>query len=300
MRKICAVIVTYNRPQLLCRCVDALLRQTYKIDILIYDNHSSMNTKQALCEANLLRDNVYYHYASENSGGAGGFYNGMKMAMKKNYDDLLLMDDDGYAIENDTVMRLVDVRNKLGEMTIVNSLVICDEKTLQLSFSINRSYDGNMIQKAAVDGMLMDFINPFNGTLVSAETVKKIGYPRKEYFVYGDENEYTLRAKSKDIGLCTAVKSLYYHPTNIGNMKKIGSHYVAVSDIPMWKVYCASRNRTHLINQYCGKAAVLKHIIRCYINLLFCKKRFQRLKYTSRGIRDGLHNNFSRELDLSK
>ena len=300
MRKVCAVIVTYNRPELLCRCVNALLNQSYKIDILIYDNHSSMDVKNALEEVGLLQDNVFYIYADENTGGAGGFYHGMKIALQRGYDDLLLMDDDGYAINEHTVSELMRIRQMLGESVVVNSLVICNQETLQLSFSVDRSYDGKEMQDRADDGMLMGFINPFNGTLVSTNTVEKIGFPKKEYFVYGDENEYTLRAKTNGIKLCTAVNSLYFHPTNIGSMKKIGRHYIAVSDIPMWKVYCAARNRTNLINQYFGKSAVIKHILKSYVNVLFCKKRLKRVKYTTRGIRDGLKNRFDRELDLSK
>lgn len=300
MRKVCAVIVTYNRPQLLCRCVKALLGQSVVPDIIIYDNHSSMDTKGTLQEANLLSERVFYHYADENTGGAGGFYYGMHMAMEEGYDDLLLMDDDGYAVSTSTVAELIRVREEVGENAIVNSLVVCEPETLKLSFSIDRSYDGKEMIKRAQNGILEGFINPFNGTLVSAKVVEKIGYPRKEYFVYGDENEYTLRALRNDVKLFTAVNSLYYHPTNVGSLKKIFGFYVAVNDTPMWKTYCAARNRTHFMKEYYGFLTVAKHIVRCYIDIPFRKKRFHRVKTVTRGIRDGLHGRFDRKLDLSK
>jgi len=34
------------------------------------------------------------------------------------------------------------------------------------------------MRSMAQDGMLKDWINPFNGTLVSSYVIEKIGYPR--------------------------------------------------------------------------------------------------------------------------
>ena len=301
MRRVCAVIVTYNRPELLCRCVKRLFEQDYPIDVLIYDNHSSTDTKAALCAEGLLTEKVFYFYADENTGGSGGFHNGMKMALEKGYDDLLLMDDDGYAINAHTVSTLMRKRENVGELAILNSLVVCDENSLQLSFSLDRCYDGNEMRARAVNGLLKDLVSPFNGTLVSAAAVDRIGYPRKDFFVYGDETEYTLRAKKNGVALYTAVDSLYYHPTNVGSMKKILGFNFSVSDVPMWKVYCSSRNTTYFTKLYYGKATVLKSILRSYINVALCKsKKRLRLQYTTRGIRDGLRGDFSKKLDLTR
>lgn len=301
MRKVCAVIVTYNRPELLCRCVGKLQKQNYPLDILIYDNHSTSDTKAALQKNGLMKDNVSYFYADENTGGAGGFHNGMKMAYEKGYDDVLLMDDDGYAINSHTVSELMNGRKQVGENAIINSLVICDENTLQLSFSLNRSYDGASISRQAKDGLLKDYISPFNGTLVSAYVMRCIGYPRKEFFVYGDESEYNHRAKRYGVELYTAVNSLYYHPTNIGSMKKVFGFNLAIGDVPMWKVYCSSRNTTYYTKLYFGKATLAKSIVRSYANIVFCKhQRWERFLNTTRGIVDGLKGDFSKKLDLTK
>ena len=301
MRRVCAVIVTYNRPELLCRCVKRLFEQDYPIDILIYDNHSQTETEAALRSENLVTEKVFYYYADENTGGSGGFHNGMKMAREKGYDDLLLMDDDGYAINARTVSELMKARERVGEMAILNSLVVCDEKNLQLSFSLDRCYDGNEMRMRAVNGLLKEFVSPFNGTLISSAIVDLIGYPRKEFFVYGDETEYTLRAKKNNVELYTVVDSLYYHPTNVGGMKRVLGFNFSVSDVPMWKVYCSSRNTTYFTNLYFGKATVLKSILRSYINVVLCKrKKGMRLKYTTQGIRDGLRGDFSKKLDLTK
>ena len=41
MNKVAAVVVTYNRIELLKQCVDALLKQNYPCDILLVNNNST-------------------------------------------------------------------------------------------------------------------------------------------------------------------------------------------------------------------------------------------------------------------
>ena len=50
MFKICAVVVTYNRKELLLRNISSLLSQTYPLDILIYDNASTDGTYDFLVQ----------------------------------------------------------------------------------------------------------------------------------------------------------------------------------------------------------------------------------------------------------
>ncbi len=50
MNKVAAVVVTYNRKQLLKENISCLMSQTLreKMDIVIIDNHSSDGTKEVL------------------------------------------------------------------------------------------------------------------------------------------------------------------------------------------------------------------------------------------------------------
>ncbi len=303
MKKVCAIIVTFNRAELLCRCVKAILNQTYPVHILIYDNHSKKPAEDILRQEGIPIDDKFsftYYYADENSGGAGGFHNGLKMAMEKGFDEFILMDDDGYPINKDTISELIKAREIIGVNSIVNSLVVCNPDTLQLSFSLNRSYDGHKIQNMATDGLVEKYISPFNGTMISSEIVRKIGYPRKEFFVYGDETEYTFRALKYGYSLYTAVNSLYFHPTYLGAKRKILGYTFSVDDIPMWKVYCSSRNTTYYTRLYFGYLTLLKSILRSYISVVICKsKHIKRFIYTTKGIIDGLRGDFSRKLDLT-
>ena len=179
--------------------------------------------------------------------------------------------------------------------------MICDQETLQLSFSVDRSFDGKYIQSLAQDGLYKGAANPFNGTLIPAALIDKIGYTKKEFFVYGDETEYTLRSKANGAELYTVVNSLYYHPTYIAKKKKFFRKEIVVSEIPLWKAYCMARNTTYYAKLYCGFKEKLKKKVSLIVSALYAEKsKWARLKMTLRGIKDGRKGNFSRELDLTK
>lgn len=303
MSKICAVIVTYNRPGLLCRCVKRLLDQDYPLDILIYDNHSSYDTKQFLSDNGLLKENVNYFYAETNTGGSGGFHNGMKMATEKGYDALWLMDDDGYPVNNNTLSVIVESwENKLNKKKcLLNSLVISDEETYNLTFSLDREYDGRKMAQRAENGLLKEFVSPFNGTFVPVDLVKEIGYPIKEFFVYGDETEYTLRVKDYGYDLYTVVDSIYFHPSLVCKKKKFFGYEISISSVPLWKDYCSARNTMFYYKKYFNIRLIVKKIIRMYIGCVYRNDhRFKTFVEITRGIRDGLKGDLTRKLDLSK
>ena len=85
---ICAVVVTYNRKQMLVECVEALLNQTIKPDkILVLDNASTDGTKDLLIEKDLF-DKIVYKRLKNNMTAAGGFYWEMRCAYNLGLDYL--------------------------------------------------------------------------------------------------------------------------------------------------------------------------------------------------------------------
>ena len=115
---VCAVVVTYNRKTLLLECLEALRKQTRPVDgIYIIDNASTDETPEVLKESGYIPElppselaepyeiehqisnlvngepiKIFYVRMHENTGGAGGFYEGVKRGYEKGYDWLWLMD----------------------------------------------------------------------------------------------------------------------------------------------------------------------------------------------------------------
>ena len=82
MSDICAVVVTFNRKDMLVDCLKELGRQSKKLDkIFIIDNDSNDGTYALLEEQGYISNPLYeYTNTKANLGGAGGFKFGMKKA----------------------------------------------------------------------------------------------------------------------------------------------------------------------------------------------------------------------------
>ena len=81
MNKVAAVVVTYNRIELLKECLEALEKQNYPCDILVVDNASTDGTEEYISALINKYKNLYYQNTGANIGGAGGFNFGMRWAV---------------------------------------------------------------------------------------------------------------------------------------------------------------------------------------------------------------------------
>ena len=244
--KIAAVVVTYNRKDLLGQCLDSLLQQSHPLDaVFIIDNHSTDGTYEDLLDRNLIAPagrsdrepvettrpvamggTIHYVRMPENTGGAGGFHEGMKRAAAAGFDRLWLMDDDLLAAP-DALETLLGKRNMLRSRKkvsfLLNSLVLArdpsngDALAFPLQELTARGYPRRVyhwrlseVQDQVQDG-LYRWACPFNGTLVPARAVAEVGLPNKDFFLWGDERDFLWRA-AKRFELYTAVDSKVFHP----------------------------------------------------------------------------------------
>ena len=78
---VCAFVLTRNRKELLAECVRALLAQTHPVDqVIVLDNASTDGTEEHLRAEGLLDDpRVRFERREENTGGAGGYREGVRL-----------------------------------------------------------------------------------------------------------------------------------------------------------------------------------------------------------------------------
>lgn len=237
-----AVIVTYNRKELLCHNIEMVLQQTKRIDcIFIIDNCSTDGTLEMLKQKGWYQGEQFQYIKTEkNLGGAGGFYIGTKAAYEAGADWILLMDDDGYAYDNKTFQILYDAAKKLyfekesNRKLFVNALV---QQGDMLSFKINNAYTVEEALQMSENGVIENAANPFNGTLISRELVAEIGYPNKEFFIKGDEVDYKHRAYEAGARVVTITDARYVHPRPETYERKVLGIKVPFFVEAPWKEY---------------------------------------------------------------
>lgn len=210
------VIVTFNRKKWLLNCLKALSKQTQKPSkILIIDNASIDGTIDTLQQNGwLAQSNIQLIALKENIGGAGGFSFGMQYALEQGAEWIWMMDDDGYP-EEECLEKLYKyaIAHKLQA---ISPLQINISQHDQLGFPVwvdKKQIRGNINQ---LDNyiFLEKEANLFNGLLIHRSAIEKIGLPRKEFFIRGDEVEYTKRMKQANIAFGTLVNTKFFHPSD--------------------------------------------------------------------------------------
>lgn len=194
--KIVAVVVTYNRSSLLLECVAALKKSNIKTDILIVNNASTDNTEELVLP---LVDNqqIFYVNTMRNLGGAGGFNFGLKKAYEMGYNYFWLMDDDTIVEQNS----LTNILNAAAEVNYNFGFISSYAKWIDGSTCVMNHHlvaAGWGKEKALLQkGILRIEIATFVSFFTRREVVEGIGLPIKEYFIWGDDTEYSLRISKK-------------------------------------------------------------------------------------------------------
>ena len=292
-----AVIVTYNRKELLSQNIEMLLKQTMTVDsIIIVDNCSSDGTYEYLKNCGWTTEPFLYLKTETNIGGAGGFYTGVKAAYEAGADWIVLMDDDGRMADEHTMEILYRAARKLydenrGERKLfVNALV---QKGELLSFKIDHMYTVVEAMMAAKNGLIEGAANPFNGTLISRELVSDIGYPKKEFFIKGDEVDYKQRALDAGAYVGTVTEAKYIHPRPETVEKTVLGVKVPFFVEAPWKEYYAARNFTYMYKLQEWYKGILFELI--FVKLLAvislkCRK-METIKMLFKGVYDGWKGN---------
>lgn len=192
--KICAVVVTYNRSELLLECLAALQKSNIQVDILVIDNASTDNTKEKL-KNHIEQNEIIYVNMEKNLGGAGGFQAGVRIAWKLGYDYIWLMDDDTI-VHADSLTYLVDFASK-GEFGFLSSIAIWTDGNICKMNNHDVAVDWNLEKNLIVDGNLKIKTATFVSLLLSRSVIREVGLPIGEYFIWGDDTEYTARISTK-------------------------------------------------------------------------------------------------------
>lgn len=304
--RVVAVVVTFNRLPLLQRLVSRLREIDALDEILVVDNASTDGTGEWLAglEAGSARTStaeipVRHETLDRNRGGAGGFHRGMEWAMAGTEDGLpdlvWLMDDDGLP-EPDCLATLLEHDN----LDFWGPLVVDEERPGRLVFPIRLPggtsvvHDVTRAERSAVDGVLDDIVIPFNGVLVTRDLMSRIGLPREEFFIWGDDHEYRLRAEAAGARIATITDARVHHPSigELGTPMMFGrtTYNHSPSDL---KHYCMARNNTLNLRAYRGWLHVVLFWLKTVWFYLFTRPHPARIPMSAKAAYDGLRGDFT-------
>jgi len=145
------------------------------------------------------------------------------------------------------------------------------------------------VRRAARDGLIRDIVIPFNGVLVTRALVQRIGLPRAEFFIWGDDHEYRLRAERAGARVATVVDARVLHPSvgNLGTPMAFGR--TTYNDTPSdLKHYCMARNNLVNLREYGGTLHALAFVAKTLWFYTFTRRDPARIRLSLRAWRAAL------------
>jgi len=289
--RIVAVVVTYNRRDLLNRLVKELRQEARLAEIIVVDNASTDGSADDMRDL----DGVHLVELATNTGGAGGFHTGMVTALDRGADLVWLMDDDGVPEPG-----CLDLLLEREGYDFWGPAVLAEEDPSRLTFPIRLPGRASVVHEmadveaAAVDGVIEGIVIPFNGVLATRELIERIGPVREEFFIWGDDHEFRLRAERAGARIATVVGAHFLHPVvgDLGTPMMFGrtTYNHTPSDL---KHYCMARNNVVNLREYRGWLAVFAFLVKTVWFYSFTRPSPARLKLSAGAVRAGLRNDFT-------
>ena len=219
--RILAAIVTHNRSQLLCRCLDNLSSQSRPPDHLLVINNGSTDDTLSL----LHRRHIDF-ISQANVGSAGGWFTAIDYCIQHSFDAVWLMDDDGFPARD--ALEILE-RELTAGVSCVSSIVLRLDSKQRFVFPfpiLSESYRPVLfrfprkvstlpsLQQLSPSGKY-PYAHFFNGALISSEAIRAVGNVNPDYFIFGDEVDYFYRLRR--FGQVLSILSAHhFHPDVTG------------------------------------------------------------------------------------
>ena len=302
-----AVIVTHNRCQKLQHTLAATLAQPFSA-IIVVDNASTDGTRAWLAGQHDPR--LHLILSEQNSGGAGGFAQGMIAALNYDPDWLVCYDDDAYpapdALQQFTALDLGNTDSAAAAVYYPDGR-LCEmnrpsynpfwhpRKLLRTALGVftGRARGAFHVTDSACQGAeaLPIDSSSFVGFFVRADWVRRLPLPEPGLFIYGDDVLYTLNLTKHGARHRFLPTVRFIHDCSTFQTARRGYH-------PLWKAYFTYRNGLLIYRMAAGvwfyPVALLKALlwlaaVRHYRN----KRLYLRLWWQA--VRDGIRQDLSRD-----
>ena len=240
------VIVTFNRIEKLINTLKYYDSQEWLPEYILIVNNASTDGTQDFLEEWCCEESRYKKYVitlDENVGGSGGFFVGEKKAMELDANWIMIADDDAYPDKNyiKGMVQYIQSHNS-DDISVVCGSVLENDSYFNNHRGMIISpwklhYRRKMTEKEYRENSLNIDLVSYVGILINKEKLKKVGLVNKDYFIWNDDIEHSLRLKK--------VGTLIYIPS-----------YTIFHDCDLehqqlsWKSYYGHRNRIDLFRRH--------------------------------------------------
>jgi GT2 family glycosyltransferase len=286
---IAAVVVSYNRRELLKQVLDSVRVQSRRVDeIIVVENGSTDGTRE------LLRagyPDVFVVECKVNGGGAGGFARGLAWASARGHQYAWIMDDD--AIPAPECLERLEGAFIAGMCESFAAPRVLDDsgRTGPRGFPVVADHFADLYRTVG-EGMIAIKASTFVGPLISLNVAVRTHAPLEDFFIWHDDIEYTSRLAQLGTAVSVPDATIMHLASNPGPDHYNGArNFYNLRNLIWWRKE-ARRNGT--FNWRALTDSIRVAIKRQYI---VAPKKASYLKVLLRALLRGIFNN-PRKRDL--
>jgi GT2 family glycosyltransferase len=277
-KDVCAIMVTYNRLEVLKTALAHILAQTVKpAAVIVVDNNSTDGTREYL--ASVTDETVKCIFLNSNEGPAGGINQGMQYGLSlQPFDYFWILDDDTF-YESNALKELVETIDDSGF-------------TMLGLHGANIRMGKKIVVDPAIRLQPADYVM-IDGAIVKANAVRAIGPVSDMFFMMCEDQEYCMRLKK--------------HGYTIGVLKNGADNRLFMggggrfTNSTLWRGYYSARNHLFILKEYFSFIDLFSYIGQ-QIKLLtaaalLAPDRFKRVRLRLLGIWHGIRGVYGKTLD---
>ena len=197
-----AVVVSYNRAELLGAALDALGEQSRPVDQVVVVDNASTDDALAVARGHATAPRVVA--LARNTGGAGGFAVGIATAVAEHAADLVWVMDDDTIPTPTALAEMLAARDAYdGDVAAVCSKVVWTDGS-DHPMNTPRQRPGasaDDVDRARRAGAVPVRSMSFVSMMIDAAAVRRAGVPVTDYFIWNDDFEYATRILRDRVGL---------------------------------------------------------------------------------------------------
>ena len=230
-KKVSIILVNYNGINDTVECIKSIQKSDYaNYEIVVVDNCSEdkLDILYQFEKVTLIINNENVGFGIANNIGA-------EYASNHGADYIMCLNNDT-VINTDTIKKLVTSTNDTTITT--GAIYYYNSKELWYGGGEVSRWKGNFRHKQYTENKDITFITGCC-FMMTTNTYKKIGLFEKEYFMYYEDADFSIKAQQKEIRLLYLSDAVIWHKVGKSIDRSIGA-----------KDYYLTRNRLYIINKY--------------------------------------------------
>jgi GT2 family glycosyltransferase len=237
MPTIFIIVLNYNGKDTLLPCLASIYQSTYpKFEVVVVDNDSRDGSLE-LAKTQFSR--AHFIKNSTNTGFASGNNLGIRFALEKFADYILVLNNDAY-LKNDTLSKLVALAQDHPVPAVINPLILGrDDKAVWFAggeIEWLQMKNTHLIEVASNKPYSTEYCTGC-AMFINKAVFKKIGLFDERYFLYYEDSDFSVRAKKAGFDLLICPTATVTHLEQSNQLTELKTYWLVLSGLLFFSLH---------------------------------------------------------------